>query len=132
MYKLFVLFGILAFLSACDTHQHGGDLSLDNGQKWKVNEEMKPFVRQGMQILDNYVQEKDTDYKGLAAALKSQNEQLVKSCTMDGKAHDELHNWLHPHMKLVDQLDKTNNEAEAGHLVAQLQDSYALYDRYFE
>ena len=37
-------------------------IELDNGQKWKVNEEMKPFLLKGKEILNEYIQNEDNDY----------------------------------------------------------------------
>ena len=64
-------------------------IELNNGEKWMVNEEMKPFVMKGEELLNSFIQNNQADYKALAQQLKEQNEQLIKSCTMDGKSHDE-------------------------------------------
>jgi len=64
--------------------------------------------------------------------LKDQNNQLIKSCTMKGKSHDELHKWLHPHLELVEALEKSANENEAKGIVLKLQKSNEVYHQYFE
>ena len=51
---------------------------------------------------------------------------------MKGKSHDELHKWLAPHLKLVADLEKANNEIEAKELLLKLKSSYDLYDQYFQ
>ena len=106
-------------------------VELNNGAKWVVNEEMKPYVMKGEELLNNYAQTNQTDYKQLAADLKAENEKLIKSCTMNGKSHDELHKWLEPHLKLTKHLEKADDAANAKTLVTDLQSSYKSYHEYF-
>jgi len=115
-------------------HQHDENseaIELDNGKKWVVNEEMTPFVLKGEELVNLYIQQKKTDHKVLAEQLKEQNNQLIKSCTMDGKSHDELHKWLHPHLEIVKSLEDEADATKANEIVLQLQQSYQQYHRYF-
>ena len=107
-------------------------IELDNGQKWKVNEEMKPFLTNGKNLLNEYIQNEDNDYTGLAAALSEQDNKLIESCTMDGKSHEELHKWLHPHLDMVADLESTKDTAQAKKLVEQLKASYVDFEKYFQ
>lgn len=107
-------------------------IELNNNEKWLVNNEMKPFLKTGLTLVDEYTTSSKTDYNALAIQLKEQNKQLVTSCTMKGKSHDELHKWLAPHLKLVADLEKANNEAEAKELIVKLKESYTLYNQYFQ
>jgi len=106
-------------------------IELNNGEKWLVNEEMKPFVLKGEALVTAYVQNGQSDYKALAEQLKDQNNQLIKSCTMQGKSHDELHKWLHPHLEIVKALEDETDEAKANQIVLSLQKSYQDYHHYF-
>lgn len=114
-------------------HNESSDaLELNNGEKWIVNEEMKPFVRKGEELVNNYIQTNQSDYKQLAQQVNDQNQQLITSCTMDGKSHDELHKWLHPHLALVKDLENETDAAKAKGIVDQLQQSYKTYHEYFQ
>lgn len=106
-------------------------IEFNNGEKWIVNEEMKPFVNKGEELVNEYIQQNKTDFKALAAQLKEQNSELIKSCTMQGKSHDELHKWLHPHLELVKELENETEASKANKIVLQLQDSYRQYHQYF-
>ena len=106
-------------------------IALNNGEKWKVNEEMKPFIVKSEAVLEAYVKNNGTDYKKLAQDIKDQNSLLIKSCTMEGPSHDELHKWLAPHLALVDELEKETDAAKAAETVTALQKSYVLYHQYF-
>lgn len=107
-------------------------VELNNGEKWVVNEEMKPFVMKGEELVNTYIQDGQTDYKALAEQLKDQNNQLIKSCTMTGKSHDELHKWLHPHLAIVKTLEDETEAGKTNEIVSQLQHSYKEYHEYFQ
>jgi len=106
-------------------------VELNNGEKWLVNEEMKPFVWKGEELVNTYIQNGKTDYKTLAEQLKDQNTQLIKSCTMTGKSHDELHKWLHPHLEIVKTLENEADATKTNEIVSQLKYSYQQYHQYF-
>lgn len=107
-------------------------LTLDNnGNKWLVNEEMKPFIEEGEAILNIYLDNSMDDYKTLAVQLKEQNSLLIKSCTMKGTAHDELHKWLYPHLALVKNLETAGSSEGATAIIKNIQASYETYHRFF-
>ncbi len=117
------------------THQQDDSseaIELDNGEKWLVNEEMKPFVQKGAELVNAYIEENKSGFKELAGQLQEENNQLIKSCTMDGKSHDELHKWLHPHLELVKELENESDAVKAKEIVKQLQHSYQEYGDYFK
>lgn len=107
-------------------------LTLDNGNKWLVNEDMKPHIEKGRVILEEYVKSQSNDYKNLAIHLKEQNNLLIKSCTMTGKAHDELHKWVHPHLELVKELEAVQTNEESSDVIKRLQASYQTYSQFFQ
>lgn len=113
-----------------DDHQEGVKLELNNGAKWIVNNEMKPFVTETETQLNAYNSETG-DYKMLATNLNSTNEKLVKSCTMTGTPHDNLHVWLAPHMKEIEKLQKAENREDANKIVAELKESMEKYHQFF-
>lgn len=107
-------------------------LSLNDGEKWKVNEEMKPFIEDSEKMLQDFNRKNAQNYAGLAKALKEKNTGLIKSCTMKGESHDELHKWLHPHMELIEELGTAESNEEARALVADLEKSFKAYNQYFK
>ena len=116
-------------------HEHtddGKDIELNNGEKWQVNEEMKPFVNQSEQLLDDYKASEAQDHKALAEQLKDENNKLIKSCTMKGKSHDELHKWLYPHIGMIEALHKAEDKDEAEVVIADLEESFDTYHTYFQ
>ena len=79
-------------------HSDSEQIKLNNGEKWLVNEEMKPFILEAETILIEFIESGSSNYTTLAAKLKEKNTGLIKSCTMKGEGHEELHKWLHPHI----------------------------------
>ncbi|MCO5231707.1 MAG: hypothetical protein M9958_11205 [Chitinophagales bacterium] len=151
--KKILLFGWMSFFlwgcqQQCDhssTHQHSEEhtehhhhqestngIVLQNGAKWQVNNEMKPFVLKGEKAVNLYVQENGKNFNSLAIEVGELNNQLIKSCTMDGQSHDELHKWLEPHLELVKNLEEEKDSIKASEIVLQLQNSYQQYHQYFE
>ncbi|MCZ2102314.1 MAG: hypothetical protein LC107_12360 [Chitinophagales bacterium] len=109
-----------------------GDIELENGQKWAVNEEMKPFILNGEQLILNYIANEDTDYEKLAKGLVTENGNLIRSCTMQGKSHEELHKWLNPHILLTEDLEDAESSETAIFIVKKLAESYQMYHNYFQ
>lgn len=112
-------------------HQSSG-LALNNGAKWKVNPEMLPHITQSRQIFSDYLSRSGTDHKALAAELSLHTDSLIASCTMQGADHDALHQWLHPHMELIEALSKAGSEAEVKSSMDKLQASFEQFERFFE
>lgn len=115
-------------------HQHNDNdaIKLNSGEKWLVNEEMKPFINEAEEILNHYIESQSQDYQALATQLKEKNSGLIKSCTMKGESHDELHKWLHPHIELIESLSKAESTQEAGKIITDLEASFSTYNQYFQ
>ncbi|MBP6625163.1 MAG: hypothetical protein WAT92_22220 [Saprospiraceae bacterium] len=107
-------------------------INLNDGEKWAVNEEMKPFISDSEKILNEFIAKKSKDFITLAAQLKEKNSGLVKSCTMQGASHDELHKWLHPHMKLIESLANASDLEAASKTIDELKESFITYNQFFQ
>lgn len=134
--SIFGYFIMVLFLFSCgnktngsNTESNSATIELNNGEKWVVNAEMTPFILDGEQLLSQY---DGNEYASLAAQLKQKNTSLIKSCTMDGKSHDELHKWLHPHLEMVDALSAAKSKEDADKIIVQLSESYKIYNQYFQ
>ena len=114
-----------------DDHAEGVKLELNNGAKWPVNNEMKPFITETESQLNAYKPETG-DYKMLATNLSTSNDNLVKSCTMTGVPHDNLHAWLAPHMKEIEKLKNAEDREHANKIVGELKESMDEYHLYFD
>ena len=113
-----------------DEHDESVKLELNNGEKWAMNAEMKPYINEMESQVNAFKPESD-DYKVLAKNLGETNDNLIKSCTIKGTPHDVLHAWLMPHMELIDKLKKADNKEDANHIVEELKESMEKYHEYF-
>lgn len=116
-----------------DPHdEYSEEIELNGGEKWAVNDEMKPFIQEAEEALNSFEANEPTDYHQLASLLKEKNTALINSCTMEGKSHDELHKWLHPHLELVEELTNSEEAAHSGEIVQKLEASFEKYHQYFQ
>ena len=131
MNKVLIILSAL-FLVACGPDPSTVQLKLNNGGKWEINAEMTPYIEEGMKILADYIANQETDYHTLADQLEKQNWKLIKNCTMEGESHDQLHNWLHPHMAMIEELEDAENQEEAKVAVEKLAASFDVYRVHFK
>lgn len=113
----------------------GPVLDLNNGERWVVSPPMLVPIRRMQQRIARVVEPgagATVDHAVLADSLFVDLDALVAGCTMEGKAHAELHDWLMPHMQLVQELEGTKDSAQARSILQQLAASSSEFDRYFE
>jgi hypothetical protein len=122
----------LILLFGCNSNQPQDDINMNEGVKWVVNAEMKPHIQKGNALLDDFIEQKGTDYLELAKNLKAQNDELIQSCTMTGESHDELHKWLYPHIGLINELSQAKTMDEAEDIITKLDKSFITYQNHFE
>jgi hypothetical protein len=84
-----------------NAHQHSESDSIEfnNGAKWKVVPDMMKHIRNMESDINRFAETKHSDlkdYTQLGASLQKNIDLLTSNCTMEGKAHDELHKWLVP------------------------------------
>ena len=119
------------------THQHdeNDSIELNNGAKWKVVSEMMAHIRNMESDINLFSETKQTelkDFTQLGTNLQKNIDLLTSNCTMEGKAHDELHKWLLPYIDMVDKLNKSKNNDEALRIFEEIKASYKTFNLYFE
>jgi CRISPR/Cas system CSM-associated protein Csm2 small subunit len=118
-----------------DEHNHeekNEAIELNNGKKWVVDSKMMIHIREMENIVGVFNTEEQKDYKKLAIKLQSNIDLLTASCTMQGKAHDELHKWLVPFMDMVSVLTDEENDTEAAKQFKNIQTSLITFNTYFQ
>jgi len=115
-------------------HQHDENetIELNNGEKWKVDENMITHIRNMENDVSNFKGTTLTEYKTLSENLQKNVDLLTSNCTMKGKAHDELHKWLLPYIDIVKELSEAKNETEARNQFENLQTSFITFNQYFQ
>jgi hypothetical protein len=121
--------------SAAPDSASGPLLELNNGERWVVSPPMLVPIRRMQQRIATAIEPGAAitlDHAVLADSLFVDLDALVAGCTMEGKAHEELHDWLMPHTQLVQDLEKTTDTARARTILQQLAASSAEFDRHFQ
>ena len=115
---------------ATEEHQHSDDeaIQLNEGKKWKVDENMMAHIRTMEKDIASFDNSKPENYPVLAADLKKNLDLLTSNCTMKGQAHDELHKWLLPFLDLADNFSKDKSAEQ----FAEIQNSFKTFNQYFE
>ena len=116
-------------------HNENETIVLDNGKKWKVAPEMLQFIRNmELSINDFSVKENPTtkDYQQLAELIDSNIRSLTSNCTMQGKAHDELHKWLLPFISLSEDFDVALGIEEQKRIYKEFKNAFIEFNVYFE
>ena len=113
-----------------EEHQHSESetIQLNNGEKWKVDDNMMLHIRNMEKDVVHFDQEKSTNYSLLANKLKTNIDILTSNCTMKGQAHDELHKWLVPYIELVDKFSKEKSKNQ----FIEIQESFKTFNQYFQ
>lgn len=109
-------------------HDEHEAIVLNNGEKWKVDDNMMTHIRNMEKDVIAFADNSDNNYTELASKLKTNLDLLTSNCTMKGQAHDELHKWLVPYMELVEDLEKEQSEAQ----FKAIQDSFQTFNQYFQ
>lgn len=116
-------------------HQHTEEseaIELNQGEKWKVDTTMMIHIRKMESDLITFSEDEQKDYKSLSEKLQSSNDLLTSNCTMEGKAHDELHKWLLPYIDLVNKLSEITEKTEAEAQYKKIEQSFITFNRYFK
>jgi len=103
-------------------------LSLDNGQKWKMDEHTRTaFSEMAAFFLNsNYMSMDAKELEKIGIALKERVDVLIGGCTMSGQAHDQLHIYLMEYIPVVDAL-LTSGKAEDAKKVRYYLEQYIEY-----
>jgi hypothetical protein len=110
-------------------HHEADKLQLNGEKKWGVNPEMMIHIRSIEKELMNY---KDQEHQTFGKTLQGHINELTQSCTMNGKAHDELHKWLMPFIEKTQALVGCTNPQTGDHLIQDLKKDMKTFNQYFE
>lgn len=74
----------------------------------------------------------EKDHAALAKKIDGHTSQLISSCTMDGKAHDVLHDWLMPFLRLNKEYAAAPDAATQSVKFKEIKKSLAAFHEHFE
>lgn len=108
------------------------DIVLNNGVKWQANKETTDGVRTMLSLIHEKKASTIDDYNELGDKLNKAKNTVVKQCTMKGPSHDNLHVWLYPLTKKIEQLQKSEITNEGAETLASIIDNLNAYATYFK
>lgn len=110
-----------------EIHQHSKQeaLQLNDGKKWKVDDNMMLLIRK---MEKQVATANPENYQLLVDNLAQNIDKLTSNCTMEGQAHDELHKWLLPLIETVKDFAK---DKSTEHFTA-IKNSFVTFNQYFE
>jgi hypothetical protein len=111
--------------------EHTGQLVLNDGKKWKLDEPTRIHINAIKQTVDSASRENSIDYNRLANQLQSESDKLVSDCKMTGKDHEMLHIWLEEFLSSLSQMKRSNEQARP-QAFGKLNDVVKDFDNYFE
>ena len=99
-------------------------VSLNKGQLWKANPETTAGINALRKIILESSQEESASI--LKEKLNSEFALIFKKCTMEGEAHNQLHNYLLPLKLKIDSLEDSNKAEIKKEIITYL-DEYPLF-----
>lgn len=113
-------------------HHDDGPIVLDNGEKWKVDDNMMIHI-QNMEIeINSFDSQNENDYNNLAKSIDNHLDLLTGNCTMKGQAHDELHKWLLPFLDLSEEFSASQTIEEFTTNFEKIKTSFITFNTYFK
>lgn len=106
---------------------------LNDGKKWQMDE----HTRNAIKYLDSLLKSQDPintieNYNLLGEKLDDQLILLIRGCTMEGPAHDQLHIFLGYFYPMVQDLKKDNKVESSKKILAAMKNLFVEYHKYFE
>lgn len=110
----------------------GNAVTLENGEKWKVNFATNKGIRNMNKLLADFKKDSElSDYRELGANLQKEFQHIFQRCDMTGEAHNQLHNYLHPMSGWYKEL-KTGDLSQCKSATNALKEHLNKFDTYFK
>ena len=107
-------------------------LDLNNGNLWSANVETTEGIAKMIGLMDSFSDIESVEaYSILSGHLNATLNTILKECTMEGEAHENLHTYLFPMFKMISGIGSTNLETCKANF-GKLKDQLAAYPNYFE
>src|SRR5690606_9757237 len=103
-------------------------LGLDSGKKWQANAETTAAIANMRALAEGYMNSGESNIEILQQELEAEFASLVRQCTMQGEAHDQLHFYILPLKDRIKNLDSANGHEAVEELAGYLGE----YGAYFE
>lgn len=137
-----VLFSITSISNAYGGQDHSHDnhkaeksahgLNLNNGKLWAMDSHTRSMSKKMSSTFINADHSNHKSLNALGLKLQTQLNELIAGCTMEGKAHDQLHTFLTEHIPTIKALSEASNYDSARASAIKLKGQFELYQQYFK
>ncbi|KAA3611172.1 MAG: hypothetical protein D8M58_14450 [Calditrichaeota bacterium] len=121
--------------SEIHAHQIADSISgmqLNDGQKWLMDEHTRSSFKKMASTFSASDHSSIEGLQGVGVELRGQVNELLKGCTMDGAAHDQLHVFMMGYIPAVDSLSSSNNLELGQEQAIKVKEYLDAYSVYFE
>ena len=145
MMRLLNLIAILILIVAPSCHQTASNakttnkklvidgLELNNGEKWKANPETTEGINNMISLVENMSEQPTVeDYHNLGLALEKEKKYILNQCTMNGVAHDNLHQYLMPLIRRINGVKEVESIEKGNKIYSYIKNHLNAYSDYFE
>lgn len=108
------------------------EIEMDNGEKWQSDLPTNEGVKKLQHTINAQTTSTLADYHKLAKSLGDDITFVIKNCTMQGPAHDNLHVWLHPLIEKNAALTQAETVEDASRLKSAIDENINAYYDYFK
>lgn len=118
--------------SADHHHEKSSEVVLNNGEKWKANPETTAGIQNMIALTDSLpANPTQDDTWALSGKLDAEYNTIIEKCTMEGEAHNQLHNYLLPMKDMIEEIGSGDiSVGKEG--VSKLKAHLGEYAKYFE
>lgn len=113
-------------------HEETTEIELNHGKKWFVDSAMMIIIKHMNQQVNDFKGKSVPEYQVLSDSLLTNINLLTSSCTMQVKAHDELHKWLVPFITLVGDFSEVKSSDEGKKYFSKIVAEFNRFQIYFE
>ena len=125
---------------AADNHGHSNhgsevsihELSLNNAERWNMDEHTRIMSQKMKKTFFNADHSTQAGLNAAGVELQTQVEILIAGCTMQGKAHDQLHIFLSNHIPTINALSEADDYTSARASAIQLKGQFEVYQKHFK
>lgn len=107
-------------------------LALDNGEKWLMDEHTRNKMAEMEAAFYSADHSQRESLNALGVSLSKDVEELVAGCTMEGKAHDQLHVFLTDYIPAVQSMSTADTLDEARDLAINIKGQLDNYKQHFK
>lgn len=114
-----------------DAHEGSGPVMMNDGEQWQADASTNEGIADMKAIMAKYHGGELESIDTLNSRLQAKFQEIFDKCSMEGEAHDQLHNYLLPMKDIFSKLE-TCERTECDQLTNKLGEHLASYQTYFK